>query len=126
VDRYGVYHLQGGGDNSGITHAEVYLNLVTGELSVNSAESLRADEYASYDDSPIVDELAEKYSAQISRGEEYLGTNRTYLGSDAICDIAAQLYADVGESYFSDYNVVLGGGYLAARSPYEINAGKVY
>ena len=126
VDKYGVYHLQGGGDNSGITHAEVYLDLVTGEVSVSSAESLRANEYASYDDSPIVDELAEKYSAQISRGEEYLGTNRTYLNGDAICDIAAQLYAAVGESYFTDYNVVLGGGYLSARSPYEINAGKVY
>jgi 2',3'-cyclic-nucleotide 2'-phosphodiesterase (5'-nucleotidase family) len=37
----------------------------------------------------------------------------------------ADLYAKVGEEAFPDYDVVLGGGFLSVRSPYNLAAGEV-
>ncbi len=125
-DRAGVYHLQGGGDNSGITHASMSIDTESMSITAVTAETIRADKYASLTDSPIIAELKEKYSADISRGDELLCTLDRYMSSSELCSLAARMYAEAGESFFGGYDIVLGGGYLSARSPYQLDAGEVY
>ncbi len=125
-DRHGVYHLQGGGDNSGITHASFTYSAESGKISFDTAESIRSSKYSSLKGSDIINALASKYESEISKGNEYLGRLTKYMSSDDICALAARMYAEAGESFFTDYQIVLGGGYLSARSPYDLSAGDVY
>ena len=126
LDRYGVYHLQGGGDNSGISHVEVSYDLLSGESSFTVAETLSSSAYATEQKSELISQLAARYEEEIALGEKYLGTNDSYKSGDALRQKIAELYAKAGEEYFTDYNVVLGGGYLSVRSPGALNVGAVY
>ena len=124
-DGDGVYHLQGGGDNKGVSHAEARINFANGKNTVLTAEYIPASRYEHLEGDPIVDTLMEKYKDQVSAGSEVLGYNSTYRSGDDICQLAADLYAKVAEEAFSDYDVVLGGGFLKVRSPYNLKAGNI-
>lgn len=125
-DSYGVYHLQNGGDNRGISHAELSINYVTMELRVNEAEFVRSATYDKLEDDPIVGELLEKYRDEVAIGQVVLGQNARYRNSDFIRQLVAQLYLEKGiEVWGEQYDVVLGGGFLSVRSPYNLAAGEV-
>lgn len=126
-DSYGVYHLQGGGDNKkGLTHVEMYVNYANGNVSVDTAETVAHSIYKKLDGSPIVDQLLEKYADQISEAYEELGYNSTRRGSDEITDLIARLYYETGVERWGDkYDIALGGAFLSLRSPYKIEAGTV-
>lgn len=125
-DQYGVYHLQGGGDNDGITHAELRLNLSSGEVRTTEANFVRTSVYDDLEPDPVLDELKEIYYDEIAPGFELLGNNTARRYSDYLCDTVAELYAKFGEEHWGDYDVVLGGGFLQARAPYELYIGDVY
>ena len=125
TDGDGVYHLQGGGDNKGITHAEATINFANGRSEVTTAELISSTTSAHLPDDPIVEILKEKYRDQISAGDAVLGYNDSYRSGDYLRQLVADLYAKVGEEAFSDYDVVLGGGFLSVRSPYNLVAGEV-
>lgn len=125
-DRHGVYHLQGGGDNKGITHTEIAINYVNDSFHVNDAEFVGSSRYAGLADDPSVDALMEKYADEISIANRVVGNNKSYLSSDALCDLAARLYFEAGmEKWGKDYKIALGGGFFQARSPYNLPAGEV-
>ena len=125
-DSHGVYHAQGGGDNQGLIHLEVKINSVSGTSSVYPPKFISSSTYLSYSDSPIVDELLEKYEEQISPGNAALGNNPSYKNSTYIADLVARLYTEWGvEQYGDKYDIVLGGGYLKLRSPYKLDTGTV-
>ena len=125
VDSYGIYHLQGGGDNKGITHASLAYNTANCDYTVTTGEYIPSYTYSSMADHPIVEQLLDKYDEQVSRAYEVLGTT-AYMNSAAIGSKVAQLYAQAGEERWGDkYDIVLGGGSLNTRSPYEISAGDV-
>lgn len=125
-DSHGVYHLQGGGENKGITHAELSVNSVNNHFKVKTAEVISTSEYASLTDDPIVDNLLSKYEESISDANRVLGINGEPLSSGALCDLAAKLYFDFGmEKWGAEYEIVLGGGYLKTRSPYDLQKGEV-
>ena len=125
-DRSGVYHLQGGGDNKGITHAEVAINYVNDSFRMQAAEYVKTSVYTSLKDDEIVADLLAKYDDDISIANRVVGYNKSYMSSDALCDLAAKLYYEAGiEKWGSKYNIVLGGGFLKARSPYSLQAGEV-
>ena len=125
-DSKGVYHLQGGGDNDGITHAEVTINYVNDTSVVNKAEYITSSTYASLQDDPIVDQLLEKYAEQIALANKKLGYNAKYRSSDELRQILAQLYYEAGLKKWGDqYDIVLGGGFMSARSPYNLYVGNV-
>ena len=71
-DSAGVYHLQNGGDNRGISHAELSLNSVTNSYRVNTAEFVSSSTYERLDDDEIVDQLLEKYADKVAIGREVL------------------------------------------------------
>ena len=125
-DKYGVYHLQGGGDNQGIVYVDVDINAITGTSSVNSAKFVGTEQYSSYSDDPIVDALLTKYDEQISVGNEVLGYNASNLSGDQIRKICADLYYEFGkELWGAEYDIVLGGGFFSVRSPGYLQKGDV-
>lgn len=126
-DAQGVYHLQGGGDNDGITHATAKVNYVTGSVVVVTAEYLPTSRYQSLADDPIVAELNQKYASDLEIGNQNLGYNAKKRYSDQILQKVADLYLSYGEERWGDqYDLVLGGGFLSARSPYDLEKGEVY
>ena len=125
-DAYGVYHLQGGGDNDGITHVNATINPYSGKNTVNTAKYLPSSVYKNLADDPVVEELEEKYAETITKANQVLGKNDTIRNSNTLRQVAAELYAKKGEELWGDkYNIVLGGGYMSVRSPYELASGTV-
>ncbi len=127
-DSKGVYHLQNGGDNDGISHAEVKINYANDTYNVLNAEFVSTSRYkTAYEDDPIVDVLMDKYEDQILKGNKELGENDYYRSGYEICDLVAQLYYETGVETWGDrYEIVLGGAFLQTRSPYNLWAGTVY
>ncbi len=126
VDEYGVHHLQNGGENKGISHAEVRINSVTGTSRVNEAQFVATSVYSKLSDDPIVMKLLKKYEAEIAIGDVVLGRNDAKLRSDALRQLVAKLYYERGiDTWGEEYDIVLGGGYLSTRSPYDLAAGEI-
>ncbi len=126
-DAQGIYHLQGGGDNDGITHATAKVNSVTGTVIVATAEYLPSARYASFADDPIVEQLNSKYADQLAAGNQVLGYNAKTRYSEQILQKVADLYLSYGaERWGQEYELVLGGGFLSARSPYDLAVGEVH
>ena len=125
-DGYGVHHLQAGGDNKGLSHAEIEINIANGYQHLNTAEYVEANQYASLEKDSIVDELLQKYDAQISNALRNVGYNARYRNSTFLRNLVAKLYYEVGvETWAERYDITLGGGFISVRSPYEISAGDV-
>lgn len=125
-DEYGVYHLQNGGDNKGISHVEVAYNTANGNVKTRFAELVATGAYATMEDDPIVAELLEKYGAEVSVASKILGTNARQRSSSELCIQVAELYYQKGlELWGDEYDIVLGGGFLSVRSPYTLPAGEV-
>lgn len=125
-DRHGVYHLQGGGNNSGLSHARVLIHEGNGDAYVFDAELLPASKYSYMEDSPVVEELLSKYAEEIAPATRILGTNSQYRNKYNICQLVANLYCAKGvEKWGESYDIVLGGGYISCRSPGYLPAGEV-
>ena len=125
-DKHGVYHLQGGGENEGITHVEVDVNFAGGDSTVSKAEYVGAGTYKTFPSDSLVNDLMQKYESQVSAGTKVLGNNSVWRSSQEIRSIIAKLYYEKGvEVWGKDYDVVLGGGFLYIRSPYNLNSGEI-
>ena len=125
-DSKGVYHLQGGGDNDGISTAEIKINSVTGSYVVSKAEFISTSMYKNLADDPIVNTLMAKYAEEISQANRVLGYNEKYRESSEILQKCADLYYQVGMERWGDtYDIALGGGFMSARSPYNLAMGTV-
>lgn len=126
IDKHGVYHLQGGDNNSGLAHARVLIKRTTGEFSVATAELLPSSKYRSMEDHPVVEDLLEKYAEKIAPAGRILGSNSHYRNRRELCQLVADLYCDKGmEKWGSQYDIVLGGGYMSCRSPGYLEKGQV-
>lgn len=123
TDIYGVYHVQGSGDNKGISHVELEINYASGQKSVKNAKFISSAAYNFMQDDPIVKELEEKYGIDSINGD--LGKVDHDMSRDELGTLAAELYYELGLEYWKNYPVVLGGGVLSARSPGRLEQGKV-
>ncbi len=125
-DNNGVYHLQGGGDNYGVSRAKVSLNIANEKYTVNSAEAITSSVYQNLAKDPVVNEISEKYKTQIEMAEKVVGYNEKLRQSTEIGNTVAQLYLEAGEKRWGDdYDIVLAGGLISVRSPYQIGVGEV-
>ncbi len=125
-DSKGVYHLQGGGENRGITHAELVINVLSNQVAVKVAERIANDKYASLPADSLMDELLDEYSYAIDSAFRFLGENDSVRSSTELCNLAAKLYLETGvERWGEEYDIVLGGGFFQARSPYDLKAGEI-
>ncbi len=126
IDNYGIYHLQNGGENKNISHAEIRINSITGSSRVSAAGTVPAATYTKFDDDPIVNTLLEKYKEQISIADDVLGNNAYYRDSNTIKQKVAELYYEYGvKKWGAEYDIVLGGGFITTRSPYNLYTGSV-
>ena len=125
-DRYGVYHMQSGGENKGLAHVEIALNVANGQRVVNTAEFVSNTVYRDMADDPVVKELMNKYAAQIEDAMRVVGRTSRYRSSTELRNLVAKLYYQVGQETWGDaYDIVLGGGFISVRNPYELPAGEV-
>ena len=125
-DAKSVYHIQGGGDNRGITHAEVQINFANGSHTVNTAKYLDADTYTMLEDDPSIGQLLEKYADEIAPSAQIIGTNRYSRSGTEMRQLVADLYFKIGvERWGSQYGIALGGGFISIRSPGYLEKGEV-
>ena len=125
-DSYGVYHVQGGGDNKAFSHVSASVNLANGNDTTRSASVVNNSVYRDLEDDPYISELFAKYQEMIDQASDVLGYNPSYVDDSEIERLVAMLYYELGESEWGDdYNIVLGGGFLKTRSPYNLYAGEV-
>ena len=125
-DTYGVYHLQGGGDNNGLSHAEMKVNSITGTVSLNLAEHVKESAYNSLTPDKLIDDLLAKYDDVLADANVVLGVNGAKRNSTYLKNLVAKLYYEYGvEKWGEEYDVVIGGGFLSVRSPYDLAAGEV-
>ncbi|MBQ8415237.1 MAG: bifunctional metallophosphatase/5'-nucleotidase [Clostridia bacterium] len=124
VDSSNVYHLQAGGENYGLSHVEISVNAGNGNKRVNVAEIVRNVSYSSLQDDPATEALEDKYSDIIDYAYAPLGKVSKNYSDVEVEDMVAQLYLEKGlEKWGKEYNIVLGGGFLRTRSPYNLTAG---
>ena len=125
-DGAGVWHLQGGGDNDGITRAQISVNIANETHSVTTAQTVSSSTYSHYAKDPIIETLSKKYNALLEEATRVVGYNEKLRNSDEICDTVAQLYYELGQQSWGDkYDIVLGGAFLSTRAPYDIQMGDV-
>ena len=125
-DQMGVYHLQGGGDNKGISYASVLINTANGNHSVLQTEVVATGAYALLEDDPIVEQLMEKYANEVSAATRIVGNNAVYRDKNTIRQLVADLYCKKGiEKWGEEYDIVLGGGFISCRDPGYLSAGEV-
>ncbi len=126
-DGDGVYHMQGGGENYGISHAEVAINSVNGNLSVTDIGVIKSYTYSGLEDDPATEELEDKYSEIIdSAYNDVIGVVSSKMSDSQVEQLCADLYLKAGLGRWGDdYNIVLGGGFLRTRSPYSLAAGNI-
>lgn len=127
TDSYGVPHLQGGGDNSkGMTHVEVDVNFANGNVKINVTDYVNNSALTNLPDSPIVEELINKYWDEIGWIYDSLGYNAKSRNSSTIKNTVIQLYYEAGVKKWGDkYDIVLAGGQINVRSPYYVYTGNV-
>lgn len=127
-DKHGVYHLQGGGENSGLSFANICYNLTTNSYEVEETVVLNQSTYAdpSLADDPIVEHLFGQYFPDENPYTTVVGYNNVHRSGHEIGQKIAQLYLEKGRQLWGDqYNVVLGGGFIKTRNPYDLASGDV-
>ena len=125
-DNYGVYHVQGGGENKGITHVEFSINSANGNKSLTEAEVVASSVYSSYAEDPGTEAIEDKYADVIDMAYTVIGTVSKKQSSSTVADIVSELYLTAGlEKWGDKYDIVLGGGFIQTRSPYDLAAGNV-
>lgn len=126
-DEYGVMHLQNGGDNtSGLSHVEISVHTIDGSLKIQQVELINYDVYETMEDSPVIDELLEQFSKDISPAFESCGTLDTSVPGNDLRQLIADLYYMEGLVKWGDaYDIALAGGFISIRSPGYLARGEI-
>ena len=125
-DQKGVYHIQNGGDNKGITQAQVLINTANGNWKMQDIRLVASGTYATLEDDPIVAQLLEEYDEELSYAARVVGSNRKERSKNELRQLIADLYYEVGmETWGEEYDIALGGGFISVRDPGSLAAGEV-
>ena len=119
-DYAGVYHLQAGADNEGMYQITVDINLTNKAFTVNEPVFLDFNysdsPYRDYEKDAETEALFVKYKDAYEFAYEQLGYNSTYKNAKVLRQKIADLYLEAGlKKWGSQYNIILGGGYLSCR-----------
>lgn len=129
ADSYGVYHIQGGGYNKGISSATIRLNFANQKSEYATGGTPKViynSTYSAYKSDPIVNNLVEKYKNEIGNPDEVVATLTSAVSQETIEDKIADLYCEKGFAAWGDkYDIVLGGGFVRTRAPYSLSKGAV-
>ena len=126
TDANGIVHLQGGAENYGLSHVEIAVNSVTGDKSITAKDIITNSSYGSLEDHAPTEAIEDNYSDIIEYAYATLGTVSKYYSSSEVADYVAQLYLDAGiKKWGNQYDIVLGGGFLQTRFPYDLSSGSI-
>ena len=124
-DTEGVLHIQNGGYNDALAKVEVSVNRITGKIKPY-ASTVYNSMFKKLSPDPIVSTLMQKYVDEIAKANELLGVLPSYLNSSVIRQLVADLYLKAGGARWGEeYELVLGGGFITVRNPYDLEAGEV-
>lgn len=124
-DSNGVVHIQGGGENYGLSHVEITINSLTGNKQITEKNVITNKNYSSLDDHEPTERIEDKYSEIIDLAYTVLGTVSKNYNSNDLADYVAQLYLEAGTEKWGDsYDIVYGGGFIKTRDPYDLYAGE--
>ena len=125
-DSYGVYHLQNGGDNNGITHIPVQLHTIDGTVQVQEPELISTSVYKELEDAPLITELVANYKDVLDPILEPIGTLSHSYPGNYLRQLVADLYYMEGLlRWGEEYDIVLGGGFISIRNPGYLARGVV-
>lgn len=126
-DEYGVYHLQGGGENQYLSCIHVSYNRIN-DTYKTQPETISKEVYGNenIEDHEVVEEIFHQYFPTENPYTTYIGSIDESKYSDEICQKLSQLYLEIGKTTWgSEYDIVLGGGFLNTRSPYQLPRGDI-
>lgn len=126
-DEYGVYHLQGGGENQYISCINVSYNIFTDKYDIQP-EKITKEVYGNdqIKDHEVVVEIFNSYFPDDNPYTTIIGKNNEIKYSNDICQKISELYLEIGKTtWANEYDIVLGGGFLNTRSPYMLPSGDV-
>ncbi len=125
-DEHGVYHMQADSENEYIACADVSFNKVTKTYTV-SPRLISSNVYAKkgLEADPVVNELFTKYFPDDDPYTRIVGYNYMMREDTEIGERVAELYYEKGAETWPQYDIVLSGGYLKTRDPYDLAQGAV-
>ena len=120
IDEGGVYHVQSNAYNENFYRITVDLNLANNTYSVNTPVSYDLYEssspYRGYAEDADTKAIFNKYKDKYEFAYEVSGYNESNRYSSALKQKVADLYYDYGNTTWgSQYNLILGGGYISCR-----------
>ena len=127
-DSFGVYHVQSGGYNSGMSFVNICYNVATDTYAVETVQNMKYSQYstAALQEDPVVEQLFNKYFPEENPYTKVLGSNAQRRNSSTILKQVVKLYMEKGQATWGDqYDIVLSGAYLSCRDPYDLPAGNV-
>lgn len=126
TDSKGIYHIQSAGYNRTIGYIDLTINTTKDTFVINKINPIYTLDYSSYANDSATEALFTKYASEINAVNENLGYNYRNRNSTYLRNLVASLYLEKGlEKWGSSYNIVLGGGYISCRSPYNLYEGNV-
>lgn len=126
TDTNNVLHLQTGGYNKQISNVSLSYNPIDDTFTTTKYTNLNTSELLTLEKDEATSNIFLSYKDITDTLYEVLGTNKEKRTSSYLCQLIADLYLKCGlEKWQSSYNIFLAGGYIAARSPYNLEAGDV-
>ncbi len=126
TDPHGIWHVQGGGENRGISQATVTFDLMDQTVTSLEAQVVDNGVYKTSKPHPMTKALLEEFRDLISVGDQVIGRNDKYRSGDTLRQLVAELYYQAGvERWGEEYDIVLGGGFISVRNPYNMGSGDV-
>lgn len=126
-DEGGVWHIQGLAYGQEIYKISFIYDMETGttDLDASSIQTYSGNAIKSaYQNDEETMALMQKYD--VSWAYEAVGYNEQVRQSVELRSLVAKLYYQTGEAAWgTSYPIVLGGGYLSCRSPYQLPVGDV-
>ena len=119
-DEYGVYHIQSNAYNENFYRISVDLNLTNKTCNIHEPVSynttLSYSPYRNYQEDAGVLNILNKYKDKYEFAYEVSGYNETTRYASELKQKVADLYYEYGNTTWgTQYNLVLGGGYISCR-----------
>lgn len=126
TDENDILHLQTNGYDKQISNVSLSYSPTTDTFTTTKYENISTSELLSNEKDASTTNIFLSYKETTDKLYEVIGTNKEKRTSSFLCQLVADQYLKHGlNKWKNSYDIFLAGGYLAARSPYNLEAGDV-